>query len=85
MKQLKANTWGIHDAHGNVFEWCSDWYGEYGAEDQSDPRGPDDGPDRAIRGGSWCGRARGCRSAVRDWWPPSGRDLLLGFRFAAGP
>lgn len=83
--QKRANTWGFHDMHGNVCEWCYDWYGAYyGAV--TDPSGPASPSDlRVIRGGSWNGDARLCRSAYRGvFWP--GR-CYHGFRLccSAGP
>ena len=51
---FKANAFGLHDMHGNVWEWCEDWYGPYGEGDQTDPRGPASGRARVVRGGPWC-------------------------------
>ncbi len=65
-----ANSWGCHDFHGNVREWCSDWRGDYPTEDQIDPTGPKEGFDRVSRGGSWISTAKICRSAYRiRFWP----------------
>jgi formylglycine-generating enzyme required for sulfatase activity len=74
-----ANPWGIHDVHGNVWEWCRDWYFRdlRGGED---PLGPQSGLGRVFRGGSYVGGAGRCRSAVRDLYAPDGSGEILGFR-----
>jgi formylglycine-generating enzyme required for sulfatase activity len=80
VKQLQPNGWGLYDLHGNVWEWCSDWYGKYASSVQSDPTGPAEGTTRVVRGGSWDAPARYLRSACRPWYAPGLRDDDLGFR-----
>jgi formylglycine-generating enzyme required for sulfatase activity len=83
--QKRPNAWGLYDTHGNVLEWCSDWYGDYPGGAVSDPRGPSSGSTRVNRGGGWDGYAGRCRSAVRDGSGPSHRRSGLGFRLALSP
>jgi len=75
-----VNAWGLHDMHGNVFEWCWDLYGEYSTANQTDPDGASSGSYRVVRGGSWGISARFARSASRYYSNPDFRDLNLGFR-----
>ncbi len=83
-----ANGWGLHDAHGNVREWCADWYDTSHYEDQPDPdvdpSGPGSGADRVLRGGSWYNGPGYCRSAFRYRDSPDLRYRLIGFRVASG-
>ena len=62
--QKRPNAWGLYDMHGNIWEWCNDWFGAYGG-DVTDPTGPDEGTNRVFRGGTWYLYARFCRSACR--------------------
>jgi formylglycine-generating enzyme required for sulfatase activity len=79
-----ANPWGLFDLHGNVWEWCSDWFdkGYYGQSPREDPAGPDSGSDRVLRGGSWYYFGRRCRSAFRFHSVPGCRNDSIGFRAA---
>jgi formylglycine-generating enzyme required for sulfatase activity len=77
-----ANSFGLYDMHGNVFEWCRDGYGEYSVDPREEDglRTPEDTPDRVVRGGGWPGPARFARSAYRTSVPPEHRYAGLGFR-----
>lgn len=75
-----ANAWGLHDMHGNIWQWCQDWFGDYPQKDVVDPKGPDTGKSRVLRGGSWFDYPGNCRSATRTGLVPDSRDNDIGFR-----
>lgn len=75
-----ANAWGLHDMHGNLWQWCQDWYAEYPRNDVTDPQGPKKGEFRVVRGGSWYIVPEFCRSARRGGDEPGYRDYGIGLR-----
>jgi formylglycine-generating enzyme required for sulfatase activity len=78
--QIRANAFGLYDMHGNVREWCSDWYGRYGKSAEVDPAGPSSGSSRVVRGGCWFFEPYVVRSGFRNFYDPDYRDGDLGFR-----
>jgi len=79
--QKKPNAWGLHDMHGNAWEWTADWFAFYQNGAQEDPPGPTSGVCRVARGGSWFNAPQHVRSAVRKSRNlPSDRDTNIGFR-----
>ena len=93
--QLKPNAWNLHEMHGNVWEWCQDWYGHdyYRILSQKNLTGPYRGSGRVVRGGSWVNSAFYCRSACRSIRDPASlynfdpgyRSGALGFRLLRSP
>jgi formylglycine-generating enzyme required for sulfatase activity len=79
------NAWGLYDMHGNVWQWCYDWYDRYPGGTETDPTGPEHGSSKVYRGGCWFIVAEHCRSAFRFASLPILRDYYLGFRLALAP
>ncbi len=80
VKGKESNALGLYDMSGNVFEWCSDWYGSYNSGSQINPTGSESGSYRVLRGGSWYDLARGCRVSGRSNNIPVSRNGFIGFR-----
>jgi hypothetical protein len=84
VKSYPPNQWGLYEMHGNVWEWCLDWYGSYPSESVIDPQGSETGSFRVLRGGSWFHNGGLCRSACRSPYDPGNRYYGIGFRLALG-
>ena len=79
---FEPNGYGLYDMHGNVYEYCSDWYDDYPEGPVTDPAGPESSPDdtKVLRGGSWFIFSQFCRSGERDHFQPGMFDIHIGFR-----
>ena len=77
---FSPNAFGLNDMHGNIGEWCSDWYGEYDLNETSNPKGPETGEQKVLRGGGWRESAQECRSASRNSIYPGNRGTGISFR-----
>lgn len=84
VKALPCNGWGLYQMHGNVWEWCQDWYGNYLMKRVVDPTGRVRGTKRVLRGGGWFNVGGDVRSAIRRATTPVGRHDGIGFRLAQG-
>ena len=82
VKTKSPNELGIYDMSGNVWEWCSDWWGEYTATVQTDQEGPETGSRRVVRGGCWNNSASGCRVTNRGRGIPTSSGNVVGFRLS---
>jgi formylglycine-generating enzyme required for sulfatase activity len=83
--QKLPNPWGLYDMHGNVYEWCQDWFGGPAGGTAIDPQGPFDGEARVIRGGSWLGDSRWSRSGFPWRSDPDDGNYSVGFRVVLAP
>lgn len=79
-----ANAWGLHDMHGNLWQWCQDWHGGLPQKEVVDPHGPKTGKYRSLRGGSWGNHPVFCRAANRNYSEPATRTEYYGLRVCFG-
>lgn len=82
VRQKQANTWGLYDMSGNVWEWAWDWHASYPSGPVTDPQGPQYSSVRVSRGGSWFNDALKARAAYRGSFPPNNHNYVIGFRLA---
>lgn len=80
VRQKQPNKWGLYDMHGQLWEWCEDWYDSYPHGSATDPTGPSSGSAKVRRGGGKGAKAETCRSAQRRSEHPQNRQIFIGFR-----